>query len=67
MTPAPDPAITIIHIGPNGEVTINTNVGNHKVIVTKSQRIFDDLKGYAFNPKPAYESELTDSFYKPQS
>jgi hypothetical protein len=67
MTPIPDPAITLVHIGPNGELSINTNVGNHKVIVTKSQREYDRLKGLAFYPPPAYPEDLEAEFYKPQS
>lgn len=67
MTPAASPAITIIHIGPNGEVAINTNVGEHKVIVTKSLREFDKLKNYAFSPAAATPEELEAEFYKPQS
>ena len=66
MCPSPNPAVTVIHLGPNGELSINTNVGNHKVIITKSQRMFDDLKRYAFNPKPADELELREDFYVPQ-
>lgn len=58
MTPVPSPAITIVYIGPNGEVIINTNVGEHKVIVTKSQREFAKLSNYAFNPAPAYFEDL---------
>jgi hypothetical protein len=58
MIPAPSPAITIVYISPEGEVTINTNIGEHKVIVTKSQREFAKLSNYAFNPAPAYFEDL---------
>lgn len=67
MTPTPDPVITLVHIGPNGEVTVNTNVANHKVIVTKSQREFDTLRGYAFTPPAAKVEELTEAFYQSAS
>ena len=67
MTPAPNPTVTTIYIGPNGEVTINTNAENHRVLVTKSQREFDDLPKFAFNPAPATLESLTEGEYVPQS
>ena len=67
MTPAPDTAITLIRIDSLGNVYINTNVANHKVIITKSEREFNTLKNYAFNPCAATPEQLTESFYVPQS
>lgn len=67
MTPAPNPTITLIHIGPHGVVTINTNAENHKVLVTHSFAEFDKLPKFAFNPAPATLEALTEGEYVPQS
>ena len=65
MTPLPDTVITVIHISAEGEVTVNTNVSNHKVLITHSEREFDRLANYAFNPAPGKAESLKEDFYKP--
>ena len=59
MTPAPNPAVTVIFIGPNGEVRIATNVGDHRLLVTTSQREFEQHLdfGFPFHPSPVLTVE----------